>query len=333
MKITLKDIAEETGYSISTVSRVLNGSNKISNKARRKIYNSARRLDYPIHHTLNGEKVVATLKLFFVITGFHIGEFYASMFNGINNAAENHNVQISMISMRKPFDEMLHAIKELSQQHYDGMILFAPEFKRKDYVKIVEELPNDFPLVSNALIENPVISTVTFDNYSGGFSAGEHFKRQGYQRCGVIKGPFKKTEARYRSNGFRDYILQAPGMELCWEHQGDFTFKSGTQAFESFLEKEHKPRAIFAANDEMGHAFLERALEYGLRVPEDLALISYDDLPICVRHRPKISSVHTNYEKLGIVTMEKIKELITNPSQQKGVLSLVPVSLKVRETS
>lgn len=333
MKITLKDIAEETGYSISTVSRVLNGSNKISKKARRKIYQSARRLEYPIHRTLNGEKIVGTLKLFFFVTGFHIGEFYASLYNGINKAAEKYKAQISMISMRKPFPELLHSIKELSKQPYDGMILFAPEFDRNDYLKIIEELPNDFPIISNALIENPVISTVTFDNYSGGYLAGEHFQKQGYKRCGVIKGPFEKTEARYRSNGFRDYILQAPNMELCWEHQGDFTFKSGTEAFESFLKKDNKPRAIFAGNDEMGHAFLERALEYGLRVPDDLALISYDDLPICVRHRPTISSVHTNYEKLGIVTMEKMKELLTNPEQQHGVLSLVPVSLQVRESS
>lgn len=333
MKITLKDIAEETGYSISTVSRVLNGSNKISKKARRTIYKSARRLDYPIHRAVNGERIVGKLKLFLVITGFHVGEFYASMFNGINDAAEKNNIQISMISMRKPFEEILHDIKELSKQHYDGMILFAPEFKRKDYLKIVEELPNDFPIISNALIENPVISTVTFDNYSGGFLAGEHFKKQGYQKCGVIKGPFKKAEARYRSNGFRDYILQNPTMELCWEYQGDFTFKTGTKAFESFLSKEEKPRAIFAANDEMGHAFLERALEYGFQIPDDLALISYDDLPICVRHRPTISSVHTNFEKLGVVTMEKMKELLSNPVQQHGVLSLVPVNLKIRETS
>jgi DNA-binding LacI/PurR family transcriptional regulator len=333
LKVTLKDIAEETGYSISTVSRVLNGSDKISKKARREIYHSAKRLEYPIYRTMNGEKIVDSLKLFFVVTGFHIGEFYASMFNGINNAAERYKAQISMISMKKPFDEMLQSIKELSKQQYDGMILFAPEFERKDYIEIVNELPNDFPIISNALIENPNISTVTFDNYSGGFQAGEHFHERGYKQCGVIKGPFKKTEARYRSNGFRDYIFQAPDMELCWEYQGDFTFQSGTDAFESFLRTENKPRAIFAGNDEMGHAFLERALEYGYKVPDDLALMSYDDLPICVRHRPTISSIHTNYEKLGMVTMEKMKELLTNPVQQKGVLSLVPVSIKVRESS
>lgn len=333
MKVTLKDIAEETGYSISTVSRVLNGSDKISKKARREIYQTAKRLKYPIYRTLNGEKIVDSLKIFFVVTGFHIGEFYASMFNGLNIAAEKHNAQLSMISMQKPFDEMLQAIKELSSEKYEGLVIFAPEFHKQSYLKLKEALPDDYPIVSNAVIENPVVSTVTFDSYSGGFLAGEHFRKQGYRNCGIIKGPFKKAEARYRSNGYRDYIFQAPDMELCWECQGDFSFASGTKAFQSFLKAEKKPEAIFASNDVMGHAFLEKALEYGYDVPEDIALIGFDDLPICARHRPTISSVHTDYEKLGMVTMEKMKEIITNPDQQEGVLSLVPVSVITRESS
>lgn len=83
----------------------------------------------------------------------------------------------------------------------------------------------------------------------------------------------------------------------------------------------------------MGHGFLEEALKNGYNVPEDLALIGYDDLPICARHRPTISSIHTDYETLGMVTMEKMKEIFTNPDQQEGVLSLVPVSVEARESS
>ena len=83
----------------------------------------------------------------------------------------------------------------------------------------------------------------------------------------------------------------------------------------------------------MGHGFLEEALKKGYNVPEDLALVGYDDLPICNRHRPSISSVHTDYESLGNVTMEKMKEILANPNQQEGILSLVPVRIEHRESS
>ncbi len=333
MKVTLKDIADETGYSISTVSRVLNGSDKISKKARRQIYQSAKRLNYPIYRTLNGDKIVDSLKVFFIVTGFHIGEFYSSLFEGMTKAAEKHNAQISFIGLKKPFDETLDTIRELSKEKYEGMILFAPEFDKQHYQKILDVLPDQFPVVSNGLIENPVISTVTFDGYSGGFLAAEHFHKKNYKQCGIISGPFEKSDARYRTNGFRDYIYQTHDMELTWEYPGDFTFESGIAAFKSFKKAENKPRAIFASNDSMGHAFLEEALANDYRVPEDLALIGHDDLPICRRHRPTISSIHTDYEKLGLVTMEKMKEVLSNPEQQQGVLSLVPVTVAPRESS
>ncbi|WP_372635750.1 LacI family DNA-binding transcriptional regulator [Fodinibius sp.] len=333
MKVTLKDIAEETGYSISTVSRVLNGSDKIGKQARREIYRTAKKLKYPIYHNLDGKKIVDTLNILFIVTGFHRGSFYSSLFYGMNVAAAKYNAQMSFVFLDKPFEEILETIQRLVDGRFEGLVLFAPEFNKNHYRQIKKELPDQFPIISNGLIENPVVSTVTFDGYSGGFLAGEHFNKKGYKKCGIIRGPLQKTEARYRFNGFKDYISQDKKMELLWCYDGNFNFQSGVEAFEKFEQEEQKPRAIFASNDNMGHAFLEEALTEGYRVPEDLALVSFDDLPICRRHRPTISSIHTDYEKLGLVTVEKMKDLLDNPDQQEGVLSLVPVHLNIRESS
>lgn len=334
MKVTLKDIAEETGFSISTVSRVLNGSDKISAKTRRTIVHTAKRLNYPIYHTLNGGSQVETLKVFLVVSGFHVGEFYSSLFDGLNRAAEEKNIRLSMLSINRPFNEMVESLKELANnQHADGLILFNPEFRKEDYEQLKEALPNQYPIVSNGLIENPIFTTVSFDSYSGGYLAAEHFSQRGYQTCGIIRGPFQKAEARYRANGFRDYIFQTKDMNIVWEYNGNFNFKAGIRAFRDFQQSDKKPRAIFACNDAMCHGFMEEALMNGYKFPDDLAIIGFDDLPICERHRPKISSVHTSYKKLGNVTMEALREIISNPKQQKGVLSLVPVELITRASS
>lgn len=333
MKVTLKDIAEDTGYSISTVSRVLNGSDKISTSTRREIYQSAKKLKYPVYRSLNGDTLLDTLNVSIVLTRYHIGEFYASFYHGFNVAARKHNIQLSMISLRCPFEEALKRIKDLSHQKNDGLIIFAPEFRHPEYQKVLEVLPERYPVVSNGLIENPVLTTVTFDGYSGGFLAAEHFKKQEYHSCGIIRGAFDAVDSRFRSNGFRDYIFQAPEMELSWDYHGDFTFESGKEAFKDFQKLEHKPRAIFASNDAMCHAFMEEALMHGYDVPGDIAVVGYDDLPICERHRPSISSIFTNYQKLGEITMEKLKELLSNPNQEKRMLSLVPVTLNKRESS
>lgn len=333
MKITLKDIAEDTGYSISTVSRVLSGSKKISNRARSKIIDSARRLNYPHFNNSKTHHSPGLLNVFLVVTGFHKGEFYASFFHGFNQAAENNNVQLSMISLNKSLNEICTTVHDLSHQNFDGLILFAPEFEKSDYLKISNSIPEGYPIVSNGLIETPVFSTVSFDGYSGGYLVAEHFNQKNYQQCGIIRGPLSKAEACYRANGFNDYIAQTPNMEMVWQYHGDFTFESGIHAFNSFSALENKPEAIFACNDSMCHAFMETALQEGYTFPDDIAIVGYDDLPICTRHRPTISSIHTDYNQLGEVAMGRLRETILKPEQGRGVLSLVPVTLKSRESS
>lgn len=333
MKVTLKDIAADTGYSISTISRVLNGSEKISKKTRREVYQSAKKLKYPIYRSINGEKLVDTLNVSLVLTRYHIGEFYASFYDGFNEAAQDHDIRLSLVSLRSGFKDSLKRIKDLATKGNDGLILFAHEFTVPNYRRILDVIPENYPVVSNALIENPVFSTVTFDGYSGGFLAAQEFSKKGYSKCGIIHGAFEAIEARYRSNGFRDYVLQSKDMELVWNYDGDFSFESGKEAFRDFQRQDKKPRAIFASNDAMCHSFMEEALMHGYEVPDDIAFIGYDDLPICERHRPAISSVHTDYQRLGEITMNKLKELLSSPKQERGLLSLVPVTLKVRESS
>src|SRR5699024_12220875 len=99
-------------------------------------------------------------------------------------------------------------------------------------------------------------STVTFDGYSGGYLAAEHFKNRGYKKCGIIRGAFEAIAARYRSNGFKDFIYQTNDMELIWDFDGVFSFESGRKAFKSFHKLEDKARAIFEANDGMCYAFM-----------------------------------------------------------------------------
>lgn len=333
MKVTLKDIAESTGYSISTVSRVLNGSEKIGEVARKKILVTAKNMNYPIPDEVSDDSIYNTLKIFFIMTGFHRGEFYSSFFHGINQAVEKGNIRLSLISMQKPFDELLLNIKDLSNQKYDGLVLYTPGFDREEYEQIKEVLPENYPVVSNHNIENPVFPTVTFDSYSGGYLAAQHFYDRGYKELGLIEGPIQRTGSRNRANGFRDFIRKTEGLELTWTYSGDLKPESGTMAYKEFLKLDDKPRAIFSCNDVMCHAFMQQALTDDYDFPDDIAIVGYDDLPLCSRNRPTISSIHTNYERLGAVTIDLMKEMLSNPEAQQGILTFVPVSLRARQSS
>lgn len=331
MKVTLKDIAEDTGYSISTVSRVLNGFDT-NPDTKKTILKSAQKLNYPIHNFDKGLNADELLNIL-LITGIEVGEFYASFFDGLNKAASRQNVRLSLSSLENRIPEIKDIAKKIEEEDFDGLIINVPRFSTAKYQELKEALPEDFPVVSNEILDNPIFETVGFNNYSGGQLVAQHFEDQGYTTCGIIHGPSDKNVSRQRAHGFIDYVTYHDDMELIWEFEGDFSFESGTRAFDDFNSLDNPPRAVFSGNDNMCQGFMQQALVEQLSFPDDIAIVGFDDLPICSRHRPKISSVHTHYEHLGTVSIQKMKTLLGNTNHPGRMLNLVPTTLMVRESS
>ncbi|MFU8860471.1 MAG: LacI family DNA-binding transcriptional regulator [Cyclonatronaceae bacterium] len=332
MKVTLRDISKSTGYSLSTVSRVLRGSDKYSSKTVESILNAAKKLKYPLErvNTAGFNRPYNNIAL---ITNFKEGEFYASFFYGYIQGIQESDYKISLISLPEPRAMFRKNLECLYDQHFSGAILFIPEFTKEDYENILEYLPADFLVVSNALIENPVLPTVTFDGYSAGHNVAVHFKDRGYSTTGIVKGPNFKAESRFRYNGFRDYIAQQDGIDLIFEFEGDFTYDAGCRAFDAYMALENKPQSIFFSNDLMCHGFLQSAHNAGLSIPDDVALAGYDDLPMCVHSHPKLTSAKTDFRRLSQATLRVLKNQQNATRSVTGVLSLIPVDVIVRESS
>lgn len=332
MKVTLKDIAEDTGYSVSTISRALNDLDKTRSETKQEILKSARKLNYPLQRKNDFAAANDTLHVM-LITGIEIGEFYASFFNGINNAASREEVRLSLTSLENEVPPIPKIADKIANESTEGLILNTPRFNSEQYQELKKLLPENFPVISNEILDNQIFDTVGFDNYSGGSLVAKHFKVQGYTTCGIIKGPSDKNAARQRAHGFKDMLKRDPDMKLVWEAEGDYSVDSAIEAFEDFHQQKEQPRAIFSSNDDMCKAFMREAMVEGYSFPDDISIVGFDDLPMCERHRPTISSVHTDYELLGKISIRKMKEMLANPNQRKSLLNLVPVELIVRESS
>jgi DNA-binding LacI/PurR family transcriptional regulator len=332
MKVTLKDISESTGYSLSTVSRVLRGSDKYSSETVQSVMESAKKLKYPFEriHNVSYHRPYKNVSL---VTNFKEGEFYSSFYYGYIRAIQKSDYKVSLISLPDPRAMIKECITMLYDQHFRGAILFIPEFTKEDYDALLEFIPPDFSVVSNALIENPVLPTITFDGYSAGHNVAAHFHSKGYRTAGIVKGPNVKAEARYRYNGFRDYVTQNQGIEFIFEAEGDFTYEAGCRAFDKYMAAGVKPRSVFLTNDLMCHGFLESAKHAGLSVPGDVALAGYDDLPMCVHSHPKLTSVITDFRRLAQTTLNVLNNQQHAAHSDIGILSLIPVEIAVRESS
>ncbi len=333
-KGTLSDIAKDTGLSISTVSRALSQSGKISKENERKVFESAHRLNYPLTNIHTPIELRKSINIA-LVTRHYTGEFYASLFEGFDQATENTKVTMNLTSVSHTSSPIPQIISELNNRHYDAAVIFLPDFKAADYMELLESVSGNFPIVSIAPIANPVMDTVTFDNYRGGYLVANHFEERGYKNLGIIQGPIKQSEAMLRKNGFVDYIQASDKLNLIWQYNGDYSFQKGKEAYEDFKKLDNKPDAIFCSNDGMTLGFMHDAIRNGVHIPDDVAVAGFDDLPTCDLYTPTITSVHTSYTMLGKKTIEHIFSRLSEKAERQhtGYTSLVPVSLSVRESS
>ncbi|AXJ00742.1 DNA-binding transcriptional regulator, LacI/PurR family [Cyclonatronum proteinivorum] len=333
-KVTLKHIAEDTGLSISTVSRALTRTGKISKENEKRIYESAYRLNYPVSSIHTPIELRNTIQIA-IVTRHYTGEFFASLFEGFDLAAKDTNAGVSLMSVTHTSDSPDEIVSELRKTHFDAAVIFMPDYGEAEYEVLLNSFPAEFPLVSIAPIASPVMDTVTFDSYRGGHLVAKHFEERGYQKLGVIQGPINKSEAMLRKNGFLDYINASDNLSLVWEYCGDYSFAKGKAGYYNYKDAPVKPEAIFCTNDSMAVGFMHNAIRDGLIIPNDVAIAGYDDLPTCNLYTPTLSSVHTPYDSLGQKTIEIIINRLKEQSSARhtGYISLVPVSLSVREST
>lgn len=332
MKITLKDIAKDTGFSVSTISRAIRGEGRISDDNRRAILASAHKLGYPL--PTNGRAIPDNFPEYIaLITKFQTGEFYSSYYYGFLEAAIKKGVQIGVFSIPQNSNNPDELIEQLRTLGFTAAVLFIPDLSESDYQHILHSTPTDFPIISNSNIDNSVLDTVTFDAYQGATLVAKHFHEMGFRKLGIIEGPARMPESRFRTNGFRDFITHVAEEEVIWSYRGDYTLEAGVKAFKDFYTLPEKPEAVFAANDAMAVGFLESARKNGISIPEDIAVVGYDNLPICETHYPTITSVNTNYTLLAENTIDILLARKKGPNQHQGIVSLVPVTLSVRDSS
>lgn len=334
IKATLQDISERTGLSVSTVSRILRGESKTSSENVELTIKTAQEINYPINtRVLNGKYNYKDKLQVALITSFYPDEFYSTFFHGFNTAAERLDINLSLHVFNPEKNSLHEFITELSFNSIDAAILFLPTLQEHDYEVLLKESPSDFVMLSVAPLFNPVLDTITFDSYRGGFIVAKHFYERGYHKVGIITGPVNKNESLLRKNGFLDFINQKSEMELIWNFEGDYSLSAGKSAFETFDRLSEKPRAIFSSNDYMCLGFLEQASKKAVQIPREVAIAGYDDLPICSFVHPSITSVHTDYEILAQKAFSILNEKFETSSLHNGILSIIPVSLSVRHST
>jgi len=305
--VTIKDVAREAGVSVATVSRVLNDKGPVSAATRIRIREVAERLRYSPHGAARSLITRKTRAVGVLLPDIY-GEFFSELIRGIDLGARRSGYHLLVSSSHGDRAE-LEAVLRATWGRVDGLIVMSPELEMP---ALQANLPETLPIVLlNSRSDGAWFDSITIDNHGGAYAMVRHLLDLGHRRIALVNGPAGNFDAAERRRGYRDALRQAQGSwsaEL--EFEGDFSEEAGYLAGTRILELAPRPTAVFAANDGMAIGVLSAFTDAGVRVPDDISLAGFDDIPISRFTAPALSSVRVPIAELGAHAITRLLHTI-----------------------
>ncbi|RDI90876.1 LacI family transcriptional regulator [Thermosipho africanus Ob7] len=272
--VTLKDIARESGYSVITVSRALNNKGYVSKEAKEKILQVAKKLNYVKNITATSLKYNKTKTIGVVIVDTQ-NPFYSDILKGVEYAARKKDYQILFMNTDRKYEIEEKAIRTFLERRVDGLIITAMQTKIED-LKFLQEI--NFPTVLVEYHNEDLnIDEVYIDDLKGGYLATKHLIESGKKNILFFAGSSFKYATRKRCEGYKKAILEHGLNEnTLFSKEG---FEEAFSTFKQFWKRKNvKIDGIFCYNDIFALAVLKFFNEEGIKVPQDVAVIGYDDI-------------------------------------------------------
>jgi LacI family transcriptional regulator len=327
--VTIKDVAREAGVSIATVSRVLNDTGPVEEETRRRVRQVARQMKYvpsAIGRSLSMKKTDAIGLLLPDL----FGEFFSEVLRGSDQTAQQANYHL-VVSSSHNNKEAIEAALRMMRGRVDGLVIMSPHI---DAETLNENLPQTLPVVLlNCYVESDGFDSLNIDNFGGAYAMVKHLIGHGHRQVAIIKGTEKNFDAAERLRGYRK-AMQESGLtpDPCLEFTGDFSEAGGYEAAKQILRSSERPTAIFACNDSMAIGALSALREQDVRVPEEMALAGFDDVPIASYLTPSLTSVQVGIHNLGVRAIDTVIHAVRNKNVHRKQQILLQTTLSLRES-
>jgi DNA-binding LacI/PurR family transcriptional regulator len=336
-KVTIKDVAHEAGVSAQTVSRVINNRPDVAPETRARVQRAVTKLGYAPN--IIARSLIQGRSNTLGVVGFGLELFGPTrVLAGIEGKATalGFSLLLSILDRLDP-DRVDHIVNDLLSRQVDGIIWAVP-----GHVNSFEWLTDKLDEVAVPTVflnkhQTPGQEVVAMDNRLGGALAAQHLLGQGYRRIGIITGPRQWWEAQEREAGWHATMQQA-GLDGLDELtvEGDWSAASGDVGFQALYTQASNLEAVFASNDQMALGVMRAARRFGLNIPDDLAVVGFDDIPEAPYFCPALTTVRQNPKAIGALAVERMHRMIQARLESntfEPVVSWVQPWLVVRASS
>jgi len=315
-KLTLDEIAKRAGVSRTTASRVINDHPNVRPAVRERVQRVIAETGYrphPVAQSLASQQShVIGLVLPRRTEALFNDPYFPRLTQGIAQACNDHDYTLALFMMQSEADEHKFYPRISRKGLLDGIVIQVGQIGDGLITRL---LASDVPtVVAGRPLNQPNASYVDVDNVAGASTAVMHLLQLGHKRIGTISGEMRTTAALDRYTGYCK-TLQAHDLPVdeTLISEGSFTEIGGYEAMKRLLP--HKPDAIFSASDAMALGALRAIYEAGLTVPQDIALVSFDDLPPAIIARPQLTTVHQPVHAFGVKAVEMLLDILKNGNE------------------
>lgn len=300
----MRDVAERAGVSVSTVSHVINDTRPVSDVTRKRVERAMAELGYRPNALARSLRRQQTFSVGMIVPD-SANPFFAEVARGIEDIGFSRDYSVILCNSDGDLDKQLAYTNSLIERQVAGILFVA--------AGVSTELVNDLrrrrvPLV---VVDREVVGvevdTVLTNHYKGGRLATQHLVDLGHRRIACISGGSELAPSAERVTGYRDALAANDlPFDATLVVRGDFQFEGGHAATRRLLALDERPTAVFACNDLMAVGCISAAVEAGVRVPEDLSVVGFDDIALASFVNPPLTTVAQPKREIGKLAMEML---------------------------
>ncbi|MCK4392686.1 LacI family DNA-binding transcriptional regulator [Candidatus Bipolaricaulota bacterium] len=326
---TMRDVAKATGFSINTVSRALSHKPDVSEETREAIVEAATKMDYRPNKLARSLRSNKTYTIGVIVADI-ANPYFGALVKGVEKEARKRHYSVILLNTDEDYERETEAIQVVLEEHVDGIII-SPTQKEKETITNLLQLGIPFVLFGRRFSDLATNYVVT-DDVHGGFLATEHLILLGHRQIAMINGPLHISSAKERFQGYRE-ALERYGLKQDQPlvTAGAVTMEDGYEVAKSLLNQNPRPTAIFAFSDFVSFGVMKAIREAGLKVPEDISVVGYDDNQFASCSEIPLTTVRVPKEELGISAAKVLKEQLADNQPIKQVE--LPVDLIVRQST
>lgn len=314
MSARIKDVAERAGVSVTSVSRVLNSEKYISQQILDKVNQAIKELNYTPSQIARSLKKQKTDTIGVIVPDL-TNYFCSTILSIIEESASEYGYNLIVCNIAENLDKELKYLHALQEMRVDGIIIMHQKVDER-ILSFIEgaTMPILFSCVRSPL---PGKFSVLINDYQAALDATEYLIGLGHRRIAFLGGDLEDVTAGYsRYQGYLDALSKSaipPNPDFI--RFGNYKQESGRLMMQELLEQQERPTVVFAVSDDMAVGAMNCILDYGLRIPEDISVMGFDDSLFAEAVRPMLTSMQQPVRELGRTSLEYLHNLIQNGSE------------------